>query len=49
MFKLIKAYWRGFVGGPDFNSGITHRFILGDLFRFSKQLTYAAIALAHFN
>ena len=34
MFKLIKAYWRGFVGGPDFNRDINHRFILED-----KQLT----------
>ena len=34
LFKLIKAYWRGFVGGADFNRGINHRFILED-----KQLT----------
>jgi hypothetical protein len=34
LFNLIKAYWRGFVGGPDFNRGINHRFILE-----KKQLT----------
>ncbi|WP_236559842.1 hypothetical protein [Colwellia sp. 20A7] len=34
LFKLIKAYWRGFVGGPDFNRDICHRFMLED-----KQLT----------
>ena len=34
LFKLIKAYWRGFVGGPDFNRNINHNFILED-----KQLT----------
>ena len=34
LFKLIKAYWRGFVGGPDFSRSIQHRFILED-----KQLT----------
>ena len=34
MIKLIKAYWRGFVGGPDFNRDVNHRFILED-----KQLT----------
>ena len=28
LFKLIKAFWRGFVGGPDFNRSITHRFLL---------------------
>ena len=28
LFKLIKAYLRGFVGGPDFTRGINHRFIL---------------------
>ena len=31
---LIKGYWRGFVGGPDFTREISHRFILED-----KQLT----------
>ena len=31
---LIKGYWRGFVGGPDFTRDISHRFILED-----KQLT----------
>ncbi|XPF95651.1 hypothetical protein ACM9HF_06455 [Colwellia sp. RE-S-Sl-9] len=34
MLHLLKDFWRGFVGGPDFNRCITHRFILGD-----KQLT----------
>jgi hypothetical protein len=34
LFTLIKAYWRGFVGGPDFNRNINHSFILED-----KQLT----------
>jgi hypothetical protein len=34
MMELIKSFWRGFVGGPDFNHCINHRFILGD-----KQLT----------
>jgi hypothetical protein len=34
LLNLGKAYWRGFVGGPDFNCGINHRFILED-----KQLT----------
>jgi len=34
LFKLINAYWRGFVGGPDFTRDISHRFILED-----KQLT----------
>ncbi len=34
LFKLINASWRGFVGGPDFNRNINHRFILED-----KQLT----------
>lgn len=34
MKKLIKAYWCGFVGGPDFNRCIKHKFILGD-----QQLT----------
>jgi hypothetical protein len=34
LVNLIKAYWRGFVGGPDFNRGINHRFILEN-----KQLT----------
>ena len=34
LFTLIKAFWRGFVGGPDFNRDINHRFILED-----KQLT----------
>ena len=34
LFKLIKTYCRGFVGGPDFNRNINHRFILED-----KQLT----------
>ena len=31
---LIKGYWRGFVGGPDFTRDICHRFILED-----RQLT----------
>ena len=30
MIKLISAYWRGFVGGPDFTRSINHRFILED-------------------
>ena len=34
LIKLINAYWRGFVGGPDFTRDISHRFILED-----KQLT----------
>lgn len=34
IFKLMKAYWRGFVGGPDFTRDISHRFILE-----GKQLT----------
>ena len=34
MIQLIKAYWRGFVGGPNFNNDINHRFILEN-----KQLT----------
>ena len=37
LFVLIKAYWRGFVGGPDFNRDINHRFILEH-----KQLTIKA-------
>ncbi|XPF95649.1 hypothetical protein ACM9HF_06445 [Colwellia sp. RE-S-Sl-9] len=31
MLQLLKDCWRGFVGGPDFNRCITHRFILEDL------------------
>ncbi|MCI2282171.1 hypothetical protein L3081_00610 [Colwellia sp. MSW7] len=34
LFKLIKAYWRGFVGGPDLHHSITRRFLLED-----KQLS----------
>ena len=34
LFTLIKAYWRGFVGGPDFNRSLSHRFMLEN-----KQLT----------
>jgi len=34
IFKLIKAYWRGFIGGPDFSLNTDHCFILED-----KQLT----------
>jgi hypothetical protein len=34
IFKLMKAYWRGFVGGPDFNRDVNLRFILED-----KQLS----------
>ncbi|XPF93221.1 hypothetical protein ACM9HF_14485 [Colwellia sp. RE-S-Sl-9] len=34
IFKLMKAYWRGFVGGPDFDRDVNHRFILED-----KQLS----------
>ena len=34
MFTLLKDFWRGFVGGPDFNQIITHRFMLDE-----KQLT----------
>lgn len=34
LLQLIKAFWRGFVGGPDFNRCITHRFQLED-----KQLS----------
>ena len=34
LFKLIKAYWRGFVAGPDLNHCITRRFKLED-----KQLS----------
>ncbi len=34
IFKLMKAYWRGFVGGPDFNCDVNLRFILED-----KQLS----------
>jgi hypothetical protein len=34
LFNLVKAYWRGFAGGPDFTCSIQHRFILED-----KQLT----------
>ncbi|MCP4320981.1 MAG: hypothetical protein GY787_03835 [Alteromonadales bacterium] len=33
-FKLTKAYWHGFVGGPDFSRSIQHRFRLE-----YKQLT----------
>ncbi|XQW83974.1 hypothetical protein ACOYR1_12585 [Thalassotalea piscium] len=28
MIQLLKDFYRGFVGGPDFNQSITHRFIL---------------------
>ncbi|MCI2284352.1 hypothetical protein L3081_14370 [Colwellia sp. MSW7] len=28
LLQLIKAFWRGFVGGPDSNRCITHRFLL---------------------
>lgn len=34
LFKHIRAYWRVFVGGPDFNLDIWYRFILE-----GKQLT----------
>ena len=34
LIKLIKAYWRGFVGGPDLHHSITRRFLLED-----KQLS----------
>ncbi len=34
LLSLSKAYWHGFVGGPDFNRNIQHRFILEN-----KQLT----------
>lgn len=28
LLKIIKAYWRGFVGGPDLHQSITRRFLL---------------------
>ena len=34
LFKFIKICWRGFVGGPDFDNNINHRFTLEE-----KQLT----------
>ena len=34
LLTLIKVYWRGFVGGPDFNRSISRRFMLEN-----KQLT----------
>lgn len=39
LFVLIKAYWRGFVGGPDFNRNINHSFILEE-----KQLTIKVLS-----
>ncbi|XQW83973.1 hypothetical protein ACOYR1_12580 [Thalassotalea piscium] len=34
MISLLQDFYRGFVGGPDFNQIITHRFMLDE-----KQLT----------
>jgi len=45
LFKLIKAYWRGFVGGPDFNRCINHRFLL-DAQQLSIDLPDSNVAAA---
>lgn len=45
LLKLTKAYWRGFVGGPDFNRCITHRFLL-DAQQLSIKLPDSNVAAA---
>lgn len=39
MINLLKAFWRGFVGGPNFTRCISHAFILEDFILGDKQLT----------
>jgi hypothetical protein len=45
LLKLTKAYWRGFVGGPDFNRCITYRFLL-DAQQLSIELPDSNVAAA---
>ncbi|XQW85764.1 hypothetical protein ACOYR1_03230 [Thalassotalea piscium] len=45
LIKLIKAFWRGFVGGSDFSRCTTHHFLL-DAQQLSIDLPDSNLALA---
>lgn len=45
LFNLSKAFWRGFVGGPDFNRRITHQFLL-DAQQLSIDIPNSNVAAA---